>query len=154
MFRFSGFERSGTNDTFLDTSSVLIFKNPFDFFFSLTRQRWVTFSERSVRGERSRLGLIMPKEEGCVHIFMVSLGHLNYLKFLISQVIRPPAFDCRQCGGSGFRDDWIGLIRGFIFTGKSLDLTSLLCTCACPMGWSSQFAALSQLEVERMQHRK
>lgn len=33
MFWFSGFERSGTNDTFLDTSSVLIFKNPCDFFF-------------------------------------------------------------------------------------------------------------------------
>ena len=30
MFRFSGFERSGTNDTFLDTFSVLIFKNPCD----------------------------------------------------------------------------------------------------------------------------
>lgn len=28
MFWFSGFERSGTNDTFLDTSSVLIFKIP------------------------------------------------------------------------------------------------------------------------------
>lgn len=41
-------------------------------------------------------------------IFMVSLGHLNYLKFLISQVIRPPAFDCRQCGGSGFRDIGLG----------------------------------------------
>ena len=32
MFWFSGFERSGTDDTFLDTSD-LIFKNPCDFFF-------------------------------------------------------------------------------------------------------------------------
>ena len=33
MFQFSGFERSGTNDTFLDISSDLIFKDPCDFFF-------------------------------------------------------------------------------------------------------------------------
>ena len=65
----------------------------------------------------------MPKEWGFVYIFMVSLGHLNYLKFLISQssdhllliVGNGEALDLELVG--------LGLIRGFIFTGKSLDLT-------------------------------
>lgn len=134
---------------------ILFLKIPVIFFFSLTRQRWVTFSERSVRGERNRLGLIMPKEWGFVHIFMVSLGHLNYLKFLISQVVRPPAFDCRQWGGSGFRDGWTWAHSRLHLHWKIARLdSSCHCTCACPMGWPSRVAVLSQLEVERMQHRK
>lgn len=83
---------------------------------------------------------------------MVSLGHL---KFLISQVIRPPAFDCRQCGDSGFRDDWTWAHSRLHLHRKIARLdSSFHCICACPMGWSSRFAVLSQLEIERMQHRK
>ena len=62
MFRFSGFERSGTDDTFLDTSSVLIFKNPCDFFFPQQDRDGLPFQNEVSEAKEIRPGLIMPKE--------------------------------------------------------------------------------------------
>lgn len=78
VFGASGFERSGTNYTFLDTS-VLILKNLG--FFSLTRLMGVISSKPSVRGVRNRFSLIIvTKEWGLVHVFVVGIRY--FFKFL------------------------------------------------------------------------